>query len=146
MDNIITRSAKSLGKEFKEFAIKGNVIDLAVGILIGGAFGKIVSSLVADIITPLLGLALTTIDFKNLVIVLKPAVNGGSALTLNYGLFIQNLIDFLIVSFAIFTMVKAINSFRKKKEATPQPPMPPKQEQLLTEIRDLIKDHKKIPN
>lgn len=145
MDNVFTRTTKSLIKEFKEFAIKGNVIDLAVGILIGGAFGKIVSSLVADIITPLLGLALTTIDFKNLVVILKPAMNGNPPLTLNYGLFIQNLIDFVIVSLAIFAVVKAINSFRKKKEAAPEPPTPPKQEQLLAEIRDILKDTKKIP-
>ncbi len=131
-------------KEFKEFAIKGNVIDLAVGVIIGGAFGKIVSSLVADIVTPLLGLALRNIDFKNLQVVLRSAEGAAPALTLNYGMFIQNLIDFLIVSVAIFAVVKAINTFRKKREALP-PPMPPKQEQLLTEIRDILSDLKKIP-
>lgn len=135
----------SIFKEFKEFAIKGNVIDLAVGVIIGGAFGKIVSSLVADIITPLLSLALTKIDFKNLSIVLRPAQGRVGVLTLNYGMFVQNLIDFIIVSVAIFVFIKAINAFRKKKEALP-PLVISKQEQLLIEIRDLLREIKKIPH
>jgi large conductance mechanosensitive channel len=142
--NFISRSAKSLAKEFKEFAVKGNVIDLAVGIIVGGAFSKIVSSLVADIITPLLGLALTNLDFKDLKLTLKPPVGANPALTLNYGMFVQNLIDFVIVAFAIFALVKAINALRKKKEAEPPaPPTPPKEQLLLTEIRDTLKEIQK---
>lgn len=123
--------------EFKDFAVKGNMIDMAVGIIIGAAFGKIVSSLVADVIMPPLGVLMGGVDFTGLSYTLKEAVDGAEAVTLNYGTFIQNVVDFLIVAFAIFIVVKMINSAKKKEEAKPAPP--PKQEVLLEEIRDLLK-------
>ena len=133
-------------KEFKEFAVKGNVIDLAVAVIIGGAFGKIVSSFVNDIVMPPIGLMIGGVDFKNLVVVLKEAVLNDAgevvteAVTLNYGSFIQNVVDFTIIAFVIFLAVKAINSTKKKEEAAPAPPpAPPKSEVLLEEIRDLLK-------
>jgi large conductance mechanosensitive channel len=130
-------------KEFKEFAIKGNAIDMAVGIVIGAAFGKIVSSLVADIVTPPIGLLLGGVDFSNLAITLKAAVGETPAVVLSYGKFIQAVIDFTIVAFAIFMMIKTINTLkRKEKEEPASPPEPPKQEQLLTEIRDLLREKK----
>ena len=124
-------------KEFKEFAVKGNVVDMAVGIIIGAAFGKIVSSVVADIIMPPIGLVLGGVDFSNLAIVLKAAADQAPAVTLNYGKFIQTVIDFTIIAFAIFLLVKGINSLKRKQEEAPA--APPKQEVLLTEIRDLLK-------
>ncbi len=124
-------------KEFKEFAVKGNVVDMAVGIIIGAAFGKIVSSVVADVIMPPIGLALGGVDFSNLVIVLKAAADQTPAVTLNYGKFIQTCIDFIIIAFAIFLLVKGINTLKRKEEE--KPAEPPKQEVLLTEIRDLLK-------
>ena len=129
----------SMLKEFKEFAMKGNVVDLAVGVIIGGAFGKIVSSLVADIFMPLLGLITGGINFSDMAIKLKDASADGKtpAVLLGYGKFIQNSIDFIIVAFAIFLLVKAINSFKRKEAAAPA--APPAQEVLLTEIRDLLK-------
>ncbi len=130
----------SLLKEFKAFAMKGNVVDLAVAVIIGGAFGKIVSSFVNDILMPPLGLLLGGVDFKDLVLTLKQAVGDVPAVTWNYGMFIQNVVDFIIIAFAIFMMIKAINSTKKKEvEAPPAPPAPSKEEQLLTEIRDLLK-------
>jgi len=125
-------------KEFKEFAVKGNVVDMAVGIIIGGAFGKIVSSFVADVIMPPIGLLLGGVDFTKLGIVLKEAAGKEPAVVLSYGKFIQNVVDFTIVAFAIFLMVKAINSLKKKEEEAPAEP--PKEEVLLTEIRDLLKE------
>ena len=125
-------------QEFKEFAVKGNVVDMAVGIIIGGAFGKIVSSFVADIIMPPIGLLLGGVDFTNLAIVLKEASGKEPAVLLSYGKFIQNVVDFTIVAFAIFLMVRAINSLKKKEEEAPVEP--PKEEVLLTEIRDLLKE------
>jgi large conductance mechanosensitive channel len=126
-------------KEFKEFAMRGNVVDLAVGVIIGAAFGKIVTSLVADVIMPPLGLLLSGIDFKNAKYVLKPAVGDTPETALNYGLFINNVIDFIIVAFCIFLIVKGINSLKKKEEEKPSaPPEPTKEEMLLTEIRDLL--------
>lgn len=129
----------SMLKEFKEFAMKGNVVDLAVGVIIGGAFGKIVSSLVADIFMPVLGLITGGINFADMAIKLKDASADGKtpAVLLAYGKFIQNSIDFIIVAFAIFLLVKAINSFKRKEAAAPA--APPAQEVLLTEIRDLLK-------
>jgi large conductance mechanosensitive channel len=124
-------------KEFKEFAVRGNVVDMAVGIIIGAAFGKIVSSLVADVIMPPIGLALGGVDFSTLAIVLKAAVGQAPAVTLNYGRFIQTIVDFLIVAFAIFLLVKGINSLKRKQEEVPAEP--PRQEVLLGEIRDLLK-------
>ncbi len=131
----------SIVSEFKEFAMKGNVVDLAVGVIIGGAFGKIVTSLVGDIFMPLLGLATGGINFSDMAITLKEASADGKvpAVLLAYGKFIQNSIDFLIVAFAIFLMVKAINRFNKKPEAPAVAPPPPAEEVLLTEIRDLLK-------
>ena len=130
-------------KEFKEFAIKGNAIDMAVGIVIGAAFGKIVSSLVADVVTPPIGILLGGVDFSNLAITLKAAVGETPAVVLSYGKFIQAVIDFTIVAFAIFMGIKAINTLkRKEKESPAPPPEPPKQELLLTEIRDLLREKK----
>ena len=127
-------------KEFKEFAVKGNVMDMAVGIIIGGAFGKIVSSFVNDVIMPPIGLLVGGVDFKDLAITLKEAVGETAAVTLNYGNFIQNVFDFVIIAFAIFSMVKWMNSLKKKEEEKPaEPAAPPKQEVLLEEIRDLLK-------
>ena len=130
----------SIVKEFKEFAVKGNVMDMAVGIIIGVAFGKIVSSLVADVIMPPIGLLVGGVDFSNLVVTLKAAEEGVEAVTLRYGMFLQAVFDFLIVAFAVFMAVKALNSMRKKEAETPAaPPAPSAQEQLLMEIRDLLK-------
>ena len=125
-------------QEFKEFAVKGNVVDMAVGIIIGGAFGKIVSSFVADVIMPPIGLLLGGVDFTQLGIVLKEATGKEPAVVLAYGKFIQNVVDFTIVAFAIFLVVKAVNSLKKKEEEAPAEP--PKEEILLTEIRDLLKE------
>lgn len=132
-------------EEFKQFAMKGNMVDMAVGIIIGGAFGKIVSSLVNDVIMPPLGLLLGGVNFTDLKLNLKTAGvdeagNAIAAVTLNYGMFIQTFIDFLIIAFAIFIMIKAMNQMKKKEEAAPAaPPEPSKEEKLLTEIRDLLK-------
>jgi large conductance mechanosensitive channel len=137
----------SIVKEFKEFATKGNVVDLAVGIIIGGAFGKIVSSLVADVIMPPLGLLIGGVNFTDIKFTLKDAVIdtagkvSSQAVTLNIGNFIQVVFDFIIVAFAIFLMIKAINRMKRKKEAAPATPsLPTKEEILLTEIRDLLKN------
>ena len=131
----------SVVKEFKAFAMRGNVIDLAVAVVIGGAFGKVVASLVADVIMPPIGLLLGGVEFTDLVIVLKEAKGEEvAAVTLNYGAFIQNVVDFLIIAFAIFMVIKGVNATKKKQEAAPAPPPEPsKEEQLLTEIRDLLK-------
>ncbi len=130
-------------KEFKEFAIKGNVIDMAVGIIIGAAFGKIVSSLVADVVTPPIGILLGGVDFSNLAITLKAAAGEAPAVVLSYGKFIQAMVDFTIVAIAIFMGIKAINTLKKKEEEKPaSPPEPTKEEQLLTEIRDLLREKK----
>ncbi|MDH6312396.1 large conductance mechanosensitive channel [Parabacteroides sp. PFB2-10] len=140
---------KKMLQEFKDFAMRGNVVDMAVGIILGGAFGKIVSSLVGDIIMPAVGLLVGGVNFTDLKITLKQAVlEGGaeiaSAVTINYGQFLQVTFDFLIIAFAIFLMVKAINSFHKKKTEEPAAPAaPPADIQLLTEIRDLLKEEKK---
>ena len=107
----------SIMKEFQEFAVKGNMVDMAVGIIIGGAFGKIVTSLVNDVIMPPLGMLLRRVDFKELALTLKPAEGETAAVTLNYGLFVQNMVDFLIVAVAVFMIVKAINSLRRKQES-----------------------------
>lgn len=132
-------------KEFKAFAIKGNLIDMAIGIIIGAAFGKIVTSLVNDLIMPPIGLLLGGVNFTELSVVLKSAVTEADgtiipAVTLNYGNFIQIVIDFLIVAFVIFMVVKGINKMKKKEATAPAvPPAPSKEEVLLTEIRDLLK-------
>lgn len=134
-------------KEFKEFAVKGNVVDMAVGIIIGGAFGTIVKSLVSDVLMPPIGLMMGGVDFSNLFVTLGEgefetldAAKEAGAATLNYGVFLNNVISFLIVAFAVFLLVKGINAAKKKEEAKPAPPAaPPKEEVLLTEIRDLLK-------
>lgn len=127
-------------KEFKEFAMRGNVVDMAVGIVIGAAFGKIVSSLVGDVIMPPIGVLLGGVDFSNLTMTLKAATVEAPAVVLSYGKFIQTVVDFIIVAFAIFMVVKAMNSLKRKKEEAPAaPPAPSKEETLLTEIRDALR-------
>jgi large conductance mechanosensitive channel len=126
--------------EFKAFAMRGNVVDMAVGIIIGGAFGKIVSSFVADVIMPPIGVVIGGIDFSNLVVTLKAASGDVAAVTLNYGKFIQTVIDFLIIALAIFMAIKGMNALKRKEEEKPsEPPAAPAQEVLLAEIRDLLK-------
>jgi large conductance mechanosensitive channel len=127
----------SVLSEFKAFAVKGNMIDMAVGIIIGAAFGKIVSSLVADVIMPPLGLAIGGVDFSNLAITLEPAAGEAPPVVLAYGKFIQSIVDFIIVAFAIFMGVKAINRLRREEKAVP--PGPTKDQELLAEIRDLLR-------
>jgi large conductance mechanosensitive channel len=130
----------SLLKEFKAFAMRGNVVDLAVAVIIGGAFGKIVASFVNDVLMPPIGLLLGGVDFKDLVYVMKEASGEVAAVTINYGMFIQNVIDFVIIAFVIFMMIKAIVASKKKEEAAPAaPPAPTKDQELLAEIRDLLK-------
>lgn len=130
----------SMLKEFKQFAMRGNVVDMAVGIIIGGAFGKIVSSFVSDVIMPPIGVLLGGVDFSNLSITIKDATETAPAVILSYGKFINTIIDFIIIAFAIFTVIKGMNSLKKKEEAVPAPPpAPPADVQLLTEIRDLLK-------
>jgi large conductance mechanosensitive channel len=128
-------------KEFKEFAVKGNVIDMAVGIIIGAAFGKIVSSFVADVIMPPIGLLIGGIDFSKLAFVLKEASGDIPAVVIGYGKFIQTAVDFTIIAFAIFLVIKGINSFKRKEEKAPAAaPKPSQEEVLLMEIRDLLKN------
>jgi large conductance mechanosensitive channel len=127
-------------KEFKEFAAKGNMLDMAVGIIVGAAFGKVISSLVSDVIMPPIGLIIGGVDFKALKLILKQAVGETAAVTLNYGVFVQTIVDFLIVAFAIFLLIKGVNAMRKKQEEAPAaPPAPSNQEILLGEIRDVLK-------
>ena len=138
---------KKFLSEFKEFALRGNVLDMAIGVVIGGAFGKITTSLVNDVIMPLVGMLIGGIDLSQLDIVLKPAVMNGdevvtAAVTLGIGTFLTTIIDFILVALVIFLMIKAINRFHKKKEDPPAPEEPkvPTSEELLTEIRDLLKE------
>jgi large conductance mechanosensitive channel len=136
-------------KEFREFAMRGNVVDLAVGVVIGAAFGKIVGSVVNDIIMPPIGLLIGGVDFKNIAFTLREAVLDPAtgniakeAVTLKFGNFIQTLVDFTIIAFAIFLLIKAINKLSRKKETeapAPEPPAPTRDQELLTEIRDLLK-------
>lgn len=132
-------------QEFKEFAVKGNVMDLAVGVVIGGAFGKIVSSFVADVVMPLVGTLIGGVNFASLAITLKEAVGTTPAVVLAYGKFIQSVVDFAIIAFVIFMVIKAINAMKKKEEAVAAtaPAAPPQQELLLAEIRDLLKANAK---
>lgn len=138
----------SVIKEFKQFAMRGNVVDMAVGIIIGGAFGKIVSSIVNDVIMPPIGMLVGGVNFAELKLIIKEATVDAAglavnAVTINYGNFIQVVIDFLIIAFAIFMVIKGMNSIKKKEAAAPTPPPPPpppsKEEELLAEIRDLLK-------
>ncbi len=133
----------SIASEFKAFAMRGNVIDLAVGVVIGGAFGTIVTSLVGDVIMPVLGQLTAGVDFSKAALVLKQASDDGKtpAVLLGYGKFIQSIVNFIIVAFAIFLMVKAINTMKKAEAAAPPPPPPgpSNEEKLLAEIRDLLK-------
>ena len=137
---------KNLLKEFKDFAMKGNVIDMAIGIVIGGAFGKIVTSLVNDLLMPCIGALIGGFDFTNLKVVLSKAVMDGEeivkpAVTLNYGTFINEIVNFLIIAFCIFLIIKGINKMHKKKEEAPAAPAPkPEDVVLLEEIRDLLKN------
>ncbi|ATZ96068.1 MULTISPECIES: large-conductance mechanosensitive channel protein MscL [Dickeya] len=127
-------------KEFREFAMRGNVVDLAVGVIIGAAFGKIVSSLVSDIIMPPLGLLIGGVDFKQFHWVLREAQGNIAAVSINYGVFIQNIFDFIIVAFAIFMAIKLMNKLRRTQQEEPNaPPKISAEEKLLTEIRDLLK-------
>ncbi len=135
----------SMMKEFKQFAMRGNVVDLAVAVIIGGAFGKIIASFVADVLMPPIGLLLGGADFTDLFITLKEAQGEIAAVTINYGAFIMNVVDFLIIAFVIFMMIRGINNLKKKEkeEAAPAPPPAPSNEEvLLTEIRDLLKNNK----
>lgn len=130
----------SMIKEFKEFAMRGNVVDMAVGIIIGGAFGKIISSFVNDVLMPPIGMMLGGMDFSKLSLTLKAGSEGVEPVLLKYGVFINTVIDFLIIAFSIFMVIKAMNSLKKKKEEAPAaPPEPPADVKLLTEIRDLLK-------
>ncbi len=139
----------SMVQEFKQFAMKGNVMDMAIGIIIGGAFGKIVSSLVTDVLMPPIGKLMGGVDFANLFVTLDSAkgtfktlaeAKAAGVATINYGIFINTVIDFTIVAFAIFMMMKGMNSMRKKEEAKPEAPAEPSADvKLLTEIRDLLK-------
>ena len=132
----------SILKEFKEFAVKGSVVDMAVGIIIGVAFGKIVSSVVSDVIMPPVGLIIGGIEFSKLSLILKGAPGDPAAVVIAYGKFIQTVVDFTIVAFVIFMLVKAINTLKRKEEkaAIPPPPAPSKEEALLAEIRDILKE------
>lgn len=140
----------SIIQEFRTFAMKGNVIDMAVGIIIGGAFGKIVASLVSDVIMPPIGLLIGGVKFDNLKIILKQAETDTTgkiteAITINYGNFINTSIDFIIIAFSIFIFIKMLNSMKKKEVVTPPtPPTPTPEEILLTEIRNLLKNQQEI--
>lgn len=134
----------SMMSEFKDFAMRGNVVDMAVGIVIGGAFGKIVSSFVSDVLMPPIGMLMGGVDFNDLAIVLKAATDDVAAVTVNYGAFIQTVLDFIIIAFAIFMVIKAMNNLKKKEEEAPAapevPPEPSEEVVLLTEIRNALKD------
>ena len=134
----------SILSEFKAFAVKGNVVDMAVGIIIGAAFGKIVSSFVGDVVMPPIGLLIGGVDFSDLAITLKAAEGDIPAVVLSYGKFIQTVLDFVIVAFAIFMGVKVINRLKREEAAAPaEPPAPTKDQELLSEIRDLLKAQQK---
>lgn len=134
----------SMIKEFKAFAMRGNVADMAVGIIIGAAFGKIVSSLVSDVLMPPIGLIVGGVDFSGLGITLRAATADAPAVIMKYGVFVNAIIDFIIVAFAIFLLIRALNTLKKKEEEAPAAPAaPPKQEVLLEEIRDLLKAGKR---
>ena len=128
--------------EFKSFAMRGNVVDMAVGIVIGGAFGKIVSSFVSDVLMPPIGMMMGGVNFSELAVVLKNASGEAAAVTVNYGSFIQTVLDFVIIAFAIFMVVRAMNNMKKKEEEAPaELPKPSTEVELLTEIRDSLKNN-----
>ena len=130
----------SMLNEFKAFAMRGNVVDMAVGIVIGSAFGKIVSSFVGDVLMPPIGLLLGGVDFRDLALTIQAAAGEQPAVAINYGIFVQTVVDFVIIAFAIFLVVKAMNASKKKQEVAPAPPPKPSAEELLlTEIRDLLR-------
>lgn len=144
----VTEKSVSFLKEFRDFAMRGNILDMAIGVVIGGAFGKIVSSLVADIIMPLIGMICGKVDFKTLSYVLQEKTETSDAVVLSYGVFIQNILDFIIIAFAIFLSIKMINRLKKAietedKQEAAAPAEPPADVKLLTEIRDLLKEQKK---
>ena len=134
----------SMMSEFKDFAMRGNVVDMAVGIIIGGAFGKIVSSFVNDVLMPPIGVAIGGVDFSKLSMTIQEAAGEAAAVTVNYGQFIQTILDFVIIAFAIFMAIKAMNSMKKKEEEAPaapeEPAKPSNEEVLLTEIRDALRN------
>ena len=137
----------SIIKDFKEFAVKGNVVDMAVGIIIGAAFGKIISSVVTDVIMPPIGMMINGVDFKDLAYILKDAVIVDAkvvtpAISIAYGKFLQTCIDFTIIAFAVFILVKALTAMKRSQEVAAVPPAPTSQELLLAEIRDLLKNKK----
>jgi len=139
-------SKSTFFQDFKAFAIKGNAVDLAVGVIIGGAFGKIVSSIVNDLIMPPIGWLIGGVDFKDLSLKLPAAIEGQQAVTINYGNFIQTVFDFIIVAFCVFMLVRGIQALKRKdkeEEAAPAPPAGPTQEELLTQIRDLLEKQSK---
>ena len=139
-------SKSTFFQDFKAFAIKGNAVDLAVGVIIGGAVGKIVSSIVNDLIMPPIGWLIGGVDFKDLSLKLPAAIEGQQAVTINYGNFIQTVFDFIIVAFCVFMLVRGIQALKRKdkeEEAAPAPPAGPTQEELLTQIRDLLEKQSK---
>ena len=129
--------------EFKAFAVRGNVVDLAVGVIIGGAFGKIVASFVADVVMPPIGLAIGGVDFSKLQLVLQQSADPAKIVAIRYGMFLQATLDFIIVALVIFMMVKLVNNTRRQHEVAAPPPAPNPQEVLLTEIRDLLRDQRR---
>lgn len=134
-----------MASEFKQFALRGNVMDMAIGVIIGGAFGKIISSLVSDVLMPPIGLLTGGMDFSQLAVTLKAPVDGKGEVLMQYGKFVNTVIDFVIVAFCIFMVIKIMNAAKKKEEAKPAPAAPaepPAQEKLLAEIRDLLKQRK----
>jgi large conductance mechanosensitive channel len=134
----------SMMAEFKKFAVKGNVVDMAVGIIIGAAFGKIITALVSGVIMPPIGVLVGGVDFSDLAIVIKEAVGEAPAVVISYGAFLQTVIDFIIIAFAIFMLVKGINNLKQKQQEAPKkPPVPSAEEVLLTQIRDLLKSQSK---
>lgn len=131
----------SMLSDFKKFAMRGNVVDLAVAVVIGAAFGRIITSFVSDVLMPPIGILLGGVDITEFVITLKEATADAAAVTINYGVFLQQMVDFIIVAFAIFMVIRVIEKTKRKEEAAPSaPPEPTKEEKLLTEIRDLLKE------
>jgi large conductance mechanosensitive channel len=133
----------SFMSEFKAFAVRGNVVDLAVGVIIGAAFGKIVSSFVADVVMPPLGLAIGGVDFSKLAVILKDNADPTKIVALRYGVFLQSVFDFIIIAFVIFVVVKMINRMRAQQPTNVEPPAPSGQELLLGEIRDILREQRR---